>query len=47
VGDTFIIRYEEGESLELAPQALNFLHKAYTFAQKTRGEKESPMEKLF
>lgn len=34
VSDSFVIKYEEGETLELSNHALDFLHRIYIFAQK-------------
>lgn len=43
--DSFVIDYAAGESLELSPHVLDFLHKAYVFAQKA--DPRHPMQRLF
>lgn len=45
--DSFAIKYEEGEALELTFNAQEFLQRIYTFALKTASEDEDPMLKLF
>jgi hypothetical protein len=40
-----VIDYAAGESLELSPHVLDFLHRAYVFAQKA--DPKHPMQRLF
>lgn len=43
--DSFVIHYQNGESLELSPNVLDFLHRIYVFAQKA--DPQNPMKRLF
>jgi mitochondrial Rho GTPase 1 len=47
--DSFAMKFEEGEALELSNDAVTFLQRIYTFAVKSaeEGEGDSAMEKLF
>jgi hypothetical protein len=40
-----VIDYASGEALELSPHVLDFLHRAYVFAQKA--DPKNPMQRLF